>query len=107
MACASIAPVGALGRLVIHLAVNHDLTLTVIAEKQPVLLKEFGAKPVLIFAAQSQSLAILRAAGIVGNDNKCEFVNGGHGIGNSKGLFALVWQNRRQVVQATASGRFW
>lgn len=51
-----VAFIGTLALTIIDPCIHNDFTFQVVAEKQPILLKEFGAEPVLMMAAQSMAL---------------------------------------------------
>jgi hypothetical protein len=58
------AVVGSLRDIVVHPSEHNDFVLLAVAEKEPVLLEEFCAKPVLVIITQRAILAILDARGI-------------------------------------------
>ena len=52
-----------------------------VAEKQAVLLEELGPEPVLVFVAQRAALAVFRSRGVLGDDFKRQFLDGGQPLG--------------------------
>ena len=50
--------IGAFGVLVVHPCKNDNLALGVVAEEETVLLKKFGAKPVLVVFTERVSLPV-------------------------------------------------
>src|SRR5476649_989516 len=72
-----VAFIGTLALTIIDPCIHNDFTFQVVAEKQPILLKEFGAEPVLMMAAQSMALPVLAACGVLWNHVKRQSGDGG------------------------------
>ena len=75
------ASIGTLGIVIVDPGVDDDLTLLVITEKQPVLLEELGAEPVLMLITQSGTLSKIRSGRVPGDDIKRQSGNGGQLFG--------------------------
>ena len=78
--CIIVTFISTLGVLIIHPCVDDDFTFLMEAKEQPVLLEEFGAKPVFVFFPKCFSLAIFRPARVLRDYFECKFIDCGKAL---------------------------